>query len=432
MPTARRFTFRQNLITHVPTKGTIVTCRLTVQFACALFALTLAPLSRADTIVFSTGRVLTGTVACTNREELLVVTDHAAFNFARSSIKEIRTDHLQEAELRTTNRLPSFKTALTTLAKKPWASDLRPIPAAVIDKGILSHVPYMSFRCGQDYEVNIYGDPERPAGIEVGVYRKLLADASAKMNCIGLAADLMGNPNDRDLIKRLNTEKDLQTQDGLTFEITPSSAEDAYMGWWISAYSERALQAARASDDEMKRISIPSADAEREAQSGDPTSWSAEDLKLVRKTYPATITFATASGQVVSNAQVVRVNEGVSLVWRDGASGGTVKLADLPEDLRLRFGYDPAKSQAAAALEQARKQAQQAQPAVATIPQQPTTATPLRSYDSAPYSGRTPSSSRTYGSSTGSSGGSVYVHGYTRKDGTYVAGHTRSAPRGRR
>lgn len=34
---------------------------------------------------------------------------------------------------------------------------------------------------------------------------------------------------------------------------------------------------------------------------------------------------------------------------------------------------------------------------------------------------------------TGSSGdGRVNVHGYTKRDGTYVAPHTRSAPRGRR
>ncbi len=409
-----------------------MTCRPTLQLVCPLLALTLAPASHADIIVFSTGRALTGTVACTNGDEVLVVTDYAAFNFARESIKQIRTDHIQEAELRSTNRLPSFKVALTTLAKKPWASDLRPIPAAVVDKGILRHVPYMSFRCGEDYEVNIYGDPERPAGVEVGVYRKLLGDATAKMNCVGLAAELMGKPEDRALIKRLNLEKDLQKQDGLTFEITPPSAEDAYMGWWISAYSERALGAAQASDDEMKRISIPRAEVERQEQAGDPASWSDEDLKLPRNTYPAVITFSTASGQVVSNAQVVRVNEGVSLVWRDGASGGTVRLADLPEELRLRFGYDPERTQVAAALEEARKQAQQTQPVVATAAPQTQAHMASQSYGTAPYSGGTLSSSRAYRSSTTSRGGSVYVHGYTRKDGTYVASHSRSSPRSRR
>lgn len=45
------------------------------------------------------------------------------------------------------------------------------------------------------------------------------------------------------------------------------------------------------------------------------------------------------------------------------------------------------------------------------------------------YSSPRPSSSR-YGSRS-SSGGSVQVKGYTRKDGTYVRPHTRSAPRRR-
>lgn len=41
------------------------------------------------------------------------------------------------------------------------------------------------------------------------------------------------------------------------------------------------------------------------------------------------------------------------------------------------------------------------------------------------------SSNYTKSSTTTSSGGSVHVKGYTRKNGTYVAPHTRSAPRRR-
>ena len=40
-----------------------------------------------------------------------------------------------------------------------------------------------------------------------------------------------------------------------------------------------------------------------------------------------------------------------------------------------------------------------------------------------------PSSSSTSTKSNGSSGGTVHVKGYTRKDGTYVRPHTRSAPK---
>ena len=46
------------------------------------------------------------------------------------------------------------------------------------------------------------------------------------------------------------------------------------------------------------------------------------------------------------------------------------------------------------------------------------------------YKNKSKSSSTNYNSSTrSSSGGTVNVKGYTRKDGTYVRPHTRSAPR---
>jgi len=108
----------------------------------------------------------------------------------------------------------------------------------------------------------------------------------------------------------------------------------------------------------------------------------------------------------------VRVVDGAYLIWRQGASGGMVKLRDLPEDLRTRFGYDPSKAaEVYSAYEEKRALATAAQ----IIPR--ATSSDVRAYSS--------------DVSTPSSGGRVYVRGYTRKDGTYVAPYTRSAPRRR-
>jgi hypothetical protein len=400
---------------------------IALQLAYALLAAVCPTLALADTVVLSNGGTVDGIVVRTNGEELLVVTDYTAFNFWRGSVKEIKTDPAGARELSRADRLPSFKLALRTLAAQAWAPDLKPIPATVIDKGKLRNVPYLSFLGGDDYEVNIYGDPEHPAGFEVGVCRKLLEDPSAKTNCINLAAQLLGKPEDKEVIRGLNTEKDLKTSDGLTFEITPPSAEDAYRGWWVSVYSERALDAARASEEEMKQISLPENEAERQARTGDPTSWSAQDLKLAREGAPTTITFMTKSGSVIRNALVVRTNEGVSLVWRDGASGGVVKLADLPEDLRAEFGYDPEKTRAADAAETARKERdrQQAQALASTVTQPVASA----STNSVPSSTSPSSPPPSYGSRPPPRNRRVYVHSYARKNGSYVPGHSRGAPR---
>jgi hypothetical protein len=146
---------------------------------------------------------------------------------------------------------------MLVLAKQPWATNITPIPATVIDKGMLSNVPYSSFQCGDNYEVNIYGDLDRPAGIEIGVYKVLIDDKSRQSNYIKFMSDLLVQAADEALVQALDLKKDLKILDDLTFEITPPSNGDSYNGWWVSIYSEKQLSLACASDTEMKQILLP-------------------------------------------------------------------------------------------------------------------------------------------------------------------------------
>jgi hypothetical protein len=212
----------------------------------------------------------------------------------------------------------------------------------------------------------------------------------------------------------LKLDQDLKISDGFTFEITPATGEDSYGGWWVSVYSEEKLNRSRASDIELKSISVTKVEAIKDTSD---TGWSAEDLKLARTPVPTLISFTTEDGRFIEDAEVVRVNEGVSLIWRKGVSGGTVKLANLPESLRRQFGYDPHKTAIAEETEKEKRRqgaaeiqaAQSAQPI-----QAPRTST---QYSTSENDGS--------GLSGYSGGGRVYVHGYTRQDGTYVSGYTR-------
>lgn len=384
--------------------------------------------THADTLVLMGGRTITGAILQTNGGNILVLTDYGALNYSQAIIRDIKAV-AENATSLNTNRIPEARSLIQFLGRQPWATNLQQIPATVIAKGILRNVPYTSFRCGTDYEVNIYGDLDHPAGIEVGVYRTLLENNTAKSNCLEFISAQLGEAADRKFVQELNLEKDLKVRNGMTFEITPPTAEDAYLGWWVSVYSEAQLDRARASDEELKRISVNKKEAAKEAQlSKDATKWSDAELNLARPDRPDTITFKSKYGNIIENAEIVRVNDGVSLVWRKGISGGLVKLADLPEELRIRYGYDPNKSaladaeerqQQARNLQQAQNQAiQVAQPAAAQI-------------DVTSYSGDTSSYSSSSYRSAPSSSGSVYVRSYIRKDGTYVHSHTRSAPRRR-
>jgi hypothetical protein len=264
---------------------------------------------------------------------------------------------------------------------------------------------------------------ENPAGIEIGVYRKLVNDSSAKDNCVKFISNVLAQPADREVVQGLDLNKDLKTLNELTFEITPTNADDAYNGWWVSVYSEKQLNLARASDSEMKLISMTQADAAKDAKAAtNLASWSADDLKQARPADKTTISFMNSSGEMITNAEVVRFIDGVSLIWQNGPTrGGMVRLADLPENLRIRFGYDEAKTKAADDLAKAKKlewqqAVQAAAQAAQAIPAQP-------DYSSYGYSG---DSGGGY-----SGGGSVYVHGYTRSNGTYVNAYTRSYPHSR-
>lgn len=276
-------------------------------------------LAFADTLVFSNNETASGIILRTNANDLLMLNDYGTVNWPRSTIRKITIERTEFPESQSTNRLPKFKSVLLLLNKQAWAADLKQIPATVIARGVMRNVPYVSFRCGEDYEVNVYGDLNRPVGIEAGVYRKLLEDGAAKSNCVDFISALLSQGEDKKVVRQLNLDESLTNRDGLTFEIAPPTAVDSYGGWWISVYSSERMNLARASDDELRQISTPKADNN---QSRDLSAWTPAELKLARPARPTTITVTTSFGTVVTNAEIVRVNEGVSLVWRNRLATG--------------------------------------------------------------------------------------------------------------
>lgn len=372
----------------------------------------------ADTIVLSNDQPIGGKIIQTNGDDVLILTSVEAFNYSHARIKQIETEPVNVAEPSSISRLPDFQTAVSFLSKQPWATNLTPIPSTVIDNGILKNVPYSSFHCGADYEVNIYGDLQNPAGIEIGIYRKLPANDSAKDNCFNFISSILEQPEDRQVVRSLNRTKDSKTRNELTFEITPSTAPDSYGGWWVSVYLENQLNQDRASDTDMQQITMRQADIAKDAaQSTNYDSWSADDLKFARHSRPTIITFTDSSGTIISNATVVRINDGVSLVWEKdrGSSAGLVRLEDLSDNLRSEFGYDEAKSKAAdeAARENKAEWDAEVQAARSAAASQ----ADYSSYDGSVYDG---------GGNSGA--GTVYVHGYTRSNGTYVNSYYRRYP----
>jgi hypothetical protein len=233
----------------------------------------------------------------------------------------------------------------------------------------------------------------------------------------------MANPSDIAALGTLDENNKIAKHGELSFELTLPKDEDSYGGWWISVYSLSRLETARASDSEMRSIST----SRSPNASTDPASSPSPDLTKQtpfvadsRLGYdPTNWTFTNVQGRVFSNAVFSSFNPAWVIVMVKGESY-RFYFTNLPPESRAIFHYDQAKADAyldqLAAPWRASSAAWSAQQLAKA-----------RAAKSAQLDSETsPTPDTTGGGGYVPTGGSVYVRGYTRKDGTYVNSYTRS------
>jgi hypothetical protein len=234
------------------------------RWTAALF-LCLASIGSADTIRLKNGGSLEGVIVKEADGALVVRLKYATVTIDRSDIESIEKKAPEDAPAGKGLRLPRWDRCIEVVAARPWSGELRQIPATVIDKGILKNVPYMSHKCGNT-EFNLYGDPDEPAGVEIGITRDLLKSDAAKKECLDVVVALLADPKDAAALRSLDLKPGKIEREGLTFEVTPETAEDAYGGWWISVYSPKLLDEARATDEELRKLTVNEEELEKEEQ----------------------------------------------------------------------------------------------------------------------------------------------------------------------
>lgn len=205
-----------------------------------------------DVIILKNGGKLEGVIIHDKGDEVVIRLKYATVELDRSEISSI-TKKPEPAGAAAAARLPRWDKIIEVGSKKEWEGKYQQVPALVVEEGPLKNVPYMSFRSG-NYEFNLYGDPDAPAGIEFGVYNDLLKSDAAKKKCIETMAELMGNPKDAEILKAIGLTVVKKEREGFTFEITPETAPDAFGGWWVSVYDTAAIEKARASQEELDKI----------------------------------------------------------------------------------------------------------------------------------------------------------------------------------
>src|SRR6185295_8509497 len=174
-----------------------------------LGVLCISAVASADTIKLKNGGTLEGVIVKEGDGALVVRLKYATVTLDRFEIESIEKKAADPSPAAAPARLPRWDRCIEVVAARPWAGELRQIPATVIDKGILKDVA---------------------------------------------------------ALRSLNLKPGKTERDGLTFEVTPETAEDAYEGWWISVYSTKLLDEARATEEELKKISVSEEELEKEEQ----------------------------------------------------------------------------------------------------------------------------------------------------------------------
>lgn len=250
--------------------------RIALQAALSILVVSLV---RAETVAITlrSGGEIEGVLIRESDAELVVRLDHGSIRVPKKDVKNV--ERKADTPVRAApagERLPGWNRVVEVILAHPKGAELRQIPATVIDVGVLENVPYVSHRFG-GFELNVYGDPDHPAGYEVGVVEGARATPAQKKEALQLVRELMPEDQDRRALDALSLEQDKKTQAGLVLEVTPPTAEDSYGGWWITVYDPEGLKKSRASAAELDQITLRHGEKD-----DDPAGWNDDDLKQAR------------------------------------------------------------------------------------------------------------------------------------------------------
>jgi hypothetical protein len=218
-------------------------------------------LLRADVVVLQSGAVVTGNILQQDASGVLLQTESGTYRYPAAWLKEVRREPAAARHVSNNGQIiPDWAQIVSLLADSGFAPEIKQVPATVITYGSFKNVPYISFRCGYgDYEINVFGDLDRPAAIQIGAMNYLHQTAAEKTNCVNFICSVLANAADRKVVRVLDwSHKNvLQSNGGLTFETLLPGEMGSYGGWWVSVYDTNALAGAQASDAEMLALAQP-------------------------------------------------------------------------------------------------------------------------------------------------------------------------------
>ena len=249
-----------------------------------------------DSLVLKDGRTIRGLIIKNTADSVTIQEEFGEQTFDKSSITRIRDEAdigVAYTDIFRKGDLPPWRVIANDLRTRDGIKSLMEIPATTIDNGVFKNIPYISFRANKDVELNIYGNPDKPAGIEMGIYGHLSGNEKLRKILRSYLAGFLTSREELASLYEIDFAGGIRTAGDLTIEITPKTAPDAYGAWWISLYNRKSLDSVRMRPADYDRLTkLPSEVVDKNGRVI-ASGWKQTDLKL------------TKHGKIDSNAHVI-------------------------------------------------------------------------------------------------------------------------------
>ncbi len=209
----------------------------------------------ADTIHLKNGGTLEGIILKQNEDGVLVLLKYARVTVNSFDIASIERPAVDAGP---GQRIADWQACFRALAGRPWGGDLRLLPSPVMDSGDLKNVPYV-VHASDNYEFVLYGDPDKPARVEIGLSGSLLGNDQARKECIDLAASFLRDADDVAALRSLAAKGEKKERAGLILEIDQEPDWRGKESWWVSLTDPRAVEDARVPDHQVASLTTSEA-----------------------------------------------------------------------------------------------------------------------------------------------------------------------------
>lgn len=153
--------------------------------------------------------------------------------------------------------LPAWRVIANDLRSHDQIKTLVEIPATAIDQGPFKNVPYKCFSVNKDLVLNIFGDPNDPAAIMIGIFGHRSGNQELRKTLRAYLAGFLTTRKEIGALYAVNLDGGIAEAGNMTFKIVPKDSPNSYGAWWIILCNEKDLADVRLDDAEYARLTQP-------------------------------------------------------------------------------------------------------------------------------------------------------------------------------